>query len=128
MGPIDILTSWQVVLAVVMLNLSAFAAMAIDRRRTWYGQRRVGKSVILGLSALGGSLGTKLAQRLFRHMQLRQPFASTLNLIMIAQIVAVSGLAFVSSEPAMAWLVEHRATIAEDKAPTGPAFFGPKGG
>ena len=69
------------------VNLAAFAAFGWDKRCAMAGARRIPEKTLLGLAAIGGGLGSVLAQQTFRHKTRKQPFASALLAILIAQLV-----------------------------------------
>ncbi|MDO8380106.1 DUF1294 domain-containing protein [Phenylobacterium sp.] len=77
-----------------VLNLTAFAVFAADKRAAAAGRRRTPEATLLGLAALGGGLGAVAAQRLLRHKTRKQPFASELGLILMGQgfLLAVFGV------------------------------------
>ena len=60
-----------------------------DKRCAIRGEWRVSESHLLWFAALGGVLGAKLAQRLFRHKTRKQPFGLSLNLILFMWIAIV---------------------------------------
>lgn len=68
-----------------LLNLVSFATFGMDKGFAIKGKRR-----LLTLAALGGSIGAKLAQRMFRHKTSKQPFATILNVIITAQMVGAA--------------------------------------
>ena len=80
------------VLYLAAVNLAAFAAFALDKRRAQTGGWRVPERRLLGLAAAGGGAGAAAAQSLFRHKTRKEPFASQLRLILAAQAIA-AGLA-----------------------------------
>ncbi len=53
--------------ALAALNVLTFALYGWDKRCARRGWRRVPEKTLLGLSALGGSLGALVGMRLFRH-------------------------------------------------------------
>jgi uncharacterized membrane protein YsdA (DUF1294 family) len=78
------------------VNLAAFAAFALDKRRAVRRGRRIPERRLLGLAAAGGSAGAAAAQRLFRHKTVKEPFASRLRLIVVLQLLAAGLLAWLS--------------------------------
>lgn len=69
-----------------LANLTAFAAMAWDKSCARRGVPRIPERTLLTLAAAGGGLGAVLAQQTFRHKTRKQPFASLLYAILIAQL------------------------------------------
>ena len=70
-----------------LANLAAFAAMGWDKSCARRGERRIPERALLTLALAGGGLGAALAQQVFRHKTRKQPFASALLAILIAQLV-----------------------------------------
>ena len=69
-----------------LANLAAFAAMGWDKSCARRGERRIPERTLLTLALAGGGLGAALAQQVFRHKTRKQPFASVLYAILIAQL------------------------------------------
>ena len=70
-----------------LANLAAFAAMGWDKSCAERGERRIAERTLLTFAAAGGGPGAVLAQQVFRHKTRKQPFASALLAILIAQLV-----------------------------------------
>ncbi|WP_212591580.1 DUF1294 domain-containing protein [Antarctobacter heliothermus] len=81
----------------VLVNALAFVLFGLDKRRARRGVWRVPERNLLILAALGGSVGAKLGQRVFRHKTSKQPFAGTLNAICLMQAVAVVAMVIPAS-------------------------------
>jgi uncharacterized membrane protein YsdA (DUF1294 family) len=81
-----------VTLYLVAINLAAFAAFGLDKRRARRGDWRIPERQLLGLAAIGGGAGAAAAQRLFRHKTVKEPFASLMRLILTVQAIG-AGLA-----------------------------------
>jgi uncharacterized membrane protein YsdA (DUF1294 family) len=61
------------------LNLSAFAAMGLDKRQAQIDGRRISERTLLLLAWAGGGLGAVAGQALFRHKTRKQPIAALLR-------------------------------------------------
>lgn len=77
-----------VIAYLVAINLAAFAAFGLDKRRALRGGWRIPERRLLGLAAVGGGAGAAAAQRLFRHKTVKEPFASLMRLILTIQAIA----------------------------------------
>ena len=71
--------------AFVLLNLWTILRFWQDKQRAVAGDRRIPEADLLTLAAIGGSPGAMLARRLFRHKTRKQPFSTTLWLILAIQ-------------------------------------------
>lgn len=76
-------------LAINALTLFLFLA---DKSLAMVGAWRISEGTILLSAAMGGSVGAKLGQWLFRHKTRKQPFVFLLNAIVL---VHISMLAYV---------------------------------
>ncbi|MFN3953057.1 MAG: DUF1294 domain-containing protein [Pararhodobacter sp.] len=75
-------------LYLVAMNVLAVLVFARDKRAAIDGTRRISEDRLLAIAFLGGSLGAKLAQRLFRHKIRTEPFRQQLNGIIAVQVLA----------------------------------------
>ncbi len=71
------------------LNLIAYGAFFIDKRRAQKRHRRISESKLLLMACLGGSLGAITAQHQFRHKTQKQPFKFWLYSIAVIQAALV---------------------------------------
>ena len=69
----------------VLANLWAFALMGFDKRRARRNGRRVRERTLFLSALLGGSLGTFLGMRVFRHKTKHWYFVWGIPLILLAQ-------------------------------------------
>ena len=70
----------------VLVNALAFLLMLIDKQKARRGSWRIPEATLLGIAAMGGSIGGILGMRLFRHKTRHLKFALGLPLILAAQI------------------------------------------
>jgi uncharacterized membrane protein YsdA (DUF1294 family) len=89
-----ILVAILAALALLIVNLGAAMAFAHDKRLAVEGGRRIRESTLLWLAAIGGSPGALWARQRFRHKTRKQPFGTQLELIAMAQVGVMLGLAF----------------------------------
>lgn len=68
------------------INVAAFLAMRIDKRRAQKSRWRIRESTLFLLALLGGSLGAILGMRLFRHKTKHWYFKYGMPLILLVQI------------------------------------------
>jgi uncharacterized membrane protein YsdA (DUF1294 family) len=78
---------WALVGWVLAINLVAFVAFGVDKRRAARGGWRVPESYLLMLAAAGGWIGAKAGQRLFRHKTHKQPFRTILNATLLVPLL-----------------------------------------
>ena len=81
-------------LALAAINLAAFAAFGIDKRRARRGERRLRERTLLGFAALGGTGGAYLGRWRFRHKTRKAGFSAALHLIAAGQL-AILALIFI---------------------------------
>ncbi|ODM44233.1 DUF1294 domain-containing protein [Cereibacter johrii] len=122
-------------LAIYLLfaNLLTWFAFRLDKRRAASGGWRFPEANLLALSAAGGWIGAKIAQRQFRHKTRKQPFARLLNVIVASWIALGTALALGAQEPlaarataALAGLAGPGSLFAPGEAPRRlPHRFGP---
>lgn len=71
----------------IAANLTAFALMIIDKRRSETGAWRISESTLLGWAKLGGAIGTVTASHLIRHKTCKQPFADEMRFLFGMEVV-----------------------------------------
>lgn len=69
------------------VNLAAFVLFGWDKRCAIAHTRRIPEKTLLSLAAIGGGLGSVLAQQVFRHKTRKQPFANILVAIFATQAI-----------------------------------------
>ena len=79
-GPLLSETQWFALMVwLAAVNVIAFVAFAVDKMAARRGTRRIPEDWLIGLAILGGWVGAKAGQQVFRHKTRAQPFASRLN-------------------------------------------------
>ena len=73
----------------VLVNAFAFLLMLIDKLKAKNGAWRIPEATLLGVAALGGSIGAILGMYLFRHKTRHIRFTLGLPLILALQVAAV---------------------------------------
>lgn len=81
-----VLLTATVYLAVI--NLTAISAFGIDKWKALHARWRIPESVLLGLAAIGGSIGALIGMELFRHKTLHLRFRLLVPIILLLQASA----------------------------------------
>ena len=72
----------------IVINLVTLFAFIIDKKKAKRSKWRIPEATLLGLAALGGSIGAWLGMRLWRHKTLHNKFRFGIPLIFLAQLAA----------------------------------------
>lgn len=88
------MTPVQIALAAWLgsLNLAAFAAMGVDKRRAKRGAWRIPERTLFLLALFGGSIGAIAGMWLFRHKTRHWYFVVGMPAILILQIAAATAI------------------------------------
>lgn len=79
---------WQgLLIYVLLINLTGFVMMGLDKRRAKRGAWRIPEKTLLLTAVLGGSIGSILGMRKFRHKTKHWYFWYGLPVILTAQLV-----------------------------------------
>lgn len=68
-------------------NAAAFLLMLADKRRAVKGTWRIPESTLMGIAAIGGSLGAVIAMRLFHHKTRHPKFYIGLPVLLAVHIL-----------------------------------------
>lgn len=71
------------------INLLTFIVYGVDKWKARRGRWRVSEAMLLGLAALGGSLGAWLAMQFFRHKTQKKKFRYGVPILFVLQLAAL---------------------------------------
>lgn len=75
------------IIYLIIINLLAFLAMYIDKRRAQYGKWRIKEHTLFLLDFLGGSIGAIVGMYAFRHKTQKARFFIGFPVILIAEVL-----------------------------------------
>ena len=70
----------------ILVNIIAFAAFGIDKRKAVKHKYRISEATLLGLALIGGAAGALAGMHLFHH-KTRKPLFRAIPVLLAAQIV-----------------------------------------
>ena len=73
----------------ITINVLTFIVYGVDKWKAHRGRWRVPEASLLGLTALGGSVGAWLAMQLFRHKTQKKKFRYGVPAILVLQLMAL---------------------------------------
>ena len=71
----------------IVINAFSLLLMLIDKQRAKKNLWRISEGTLIGVAALGGSLGCLLGMRFFRHKTLKPKFFVGVPLILVLQLL-----------------------------------------
>jgi uncharacterized membrane protein YsdA (DUF1294 family) len=78
----------RVILSVILIvNVLAFLLYGIDKWKAKHSRWRIPESVLLGMAAVGGSVGAWLGMHVWHHKTQHKKFRYGVPAILVAQIV-----------------------------------------
>ena len=77
------------ILYLIIINIIAFLAMYIDKRKAKYGKWRIQEQSLFILALIGGSIGAIIGMYTFRHKTKKLRFSVGFPIILILQIVLI---------------------------------------
>lgn len=77
----------MITLYLIVINLTGFAVMGIDKKKAIKHRWRVRESTLFLIALIGGSAGSILGMRVFHHKTRHWYFAYGMPLILILQIL-----------------------------------------
>lgn len=78
-----------IIIYVIFINLLAFLAMFIDKRKAKKGAWRIPENTLLVLALLGGSIGAIAGMYTFRHKTKKLRFSIGFPVILILQVILI---------------------------------------
>lgn len=78
-----------IIMYVIIINLIAFLAMYIDKRRAKKGRWRIKESTLFTLVLLGGGIGGIAGMYVFRHKTQKMQFVIGFPAILITEIICI---------------------------------------
>ena len=73
----------------IVINLIAFLAMYIDKRKARYGKWRIPEQTLFILALIGGSIGAIAGMYAFRHKTKKLRFTVGFPVILVLQIILI---------------------------------------
>ena len=87
------MTEHPVLLYLIIVNAAAFLLMLADKLKAKRGAWRIPEATLMGIAAIGGSVGALAGMYLFRHKTKHIKFTLGIPVILIGQIALVIWLA-----------------------------------
>ena len=85
----NVFTIKNLIIYVIEINIIAFLAMFIDKRKAEKGKWRIPEKTIFIVTALGGGIGTISGMYAFRHKTQKFQFVIGLPAITILEIIGI---------------------------------------
>jgi len=89
-GLIIYLTPINIVIYLLIINLIGFGIMYLDKKKAKYGRWRIPEKTLLIIALLGGSIGTILGMKIFRHKTKKIKFTLGFPTILISEIIIIT--------------------------------------
>ena len=80
------------IIYLIVINLVAFLAMYIDKRKAKYGKWRIPEQTLFILALIGGSIGAIAGMYIFRHKTKKLRFSIGFPVILVLQIILIISL------------------------------------
>ena len=77
------------IIYLIVINLIAFFARYLDKRKAKYGKWRIPEQTLLILAIIGGSIGGIAGMYTFRHKTQKPRFSVGFPVILILQIILI---------------------------------------
>lgn len=80
-----------ILIYLLLVNVIGFVLMFIDKKRAQNNQWRIKEATLFLTAAIGGSIGSMLGMKVFRHKTKHLSFMIGMPLIFVAQVALVIG-------------------------------------
>lgn len=80
-----------ILIYLLLVNVIGFVLMFVDKKRAQNNQWRIKEATLFLTAAIGGSIGSMLGMKVFRHKTKHLSFMIGMPLIFIAQVALVIG-------------------------------------
>ncbi len=90
-----IITTKNIIIYLIFINIIGFLAMGIDKRKAEKGAWRIPEKTLFLLTILGGGIGTIAGMYIFRHKTKKLEFTIGMPAILILEIIAVIYFKFI---------------------------------
>ena len=77
-----------------IINAVGFTFMLVDKRRAQKNRWRIPEATLMGIAAIGGSVGSLAGMYLFRHKTRHPKFTIGIPVILILQIAAAIAIVY----------------------------------
>ena len=77
------------IIYLITINIIAFLAMYIDKRKAKYGKWRIPEQSLFILALIGGSIGAIIGMHTFRHKTKKLRFSVGFPAILVLQIILI---------------------------------------
>ena len=80
------------IIYLIVINLVAFLAMYVDKRKAKYGKWRIPEQTLFILALIGGSIGAIAGMYIFMHKTKKLRFSIGFPVILVLQIILIISL------------------------------------
>lgn len=85
----DISTTTLLLFYLIVINVGTFFLYGIDKWKAKRARWRIPESVLLGMAAIGGSVGAWLGMRIWRHKTQHAKFRYGVLAMLVAQVAVL---------------------------------------
>lgn len=79
----------------LIINIAAFIMYYADKRKAVKHRWRIPESTLIGIAAIGGSIGAFAAMRIFRHKTKHPKFYITIPLLIVIHLAIIASILFI---------------------------------